>query len=93
MLPMGCVVLLLVGILCTMLFGPTAVLVISGLGVAYAVLMALAAGIGNVGAAVRSLRLPQRVKLRTYFHEAGGDLIKVVQLGSLTTWALNWFLR
>jgi hypothetical protein len=59
---MGFVVLLLAGILSTMLFGPTPVLVVLGLGAAYAVLMLIAIEIGELGAAVRRIRFGRQTK-------------------------------
>ena len=59
---MGFVVLLLAGILCTMLFGPMPVLVVLGLGAAYAVLMLIAMGIGEVGAAIGRIHFGPRPK-------------------------------
>jgi hypothetical protein len=79
---MGCVVLLLAGILRTI--RPEPVLVVLGLTAGYAILIALAAGIGNVGAAIGSLRLPRRVKHvhEPIFTEPAGIVIKIALFGN-----------
>ncbi len=50
---MGCVIVLLAAILCTLLFGPVPVLVIGGVALAYGALAAICIGIGNAAAAIR----------------------------------------
>jgi hypothetical protein len=55
----GVIVFLLAAILCTMLFGPAPVLVILGIGVAYVILMLVAAGVGNLLGAI-GRRLSQK---------------------------------
>ena len=76
---MGFVVLLLAGTFCTMLFGPMHVLVVLGLGAAYAALMLLATGIGKLGAAVRRIHFGRKPKTPSAASIAGeraaGDAI------------------
>jgi hypothetical protein len=69
---MGCAIILLAAILCTMLFGPGPVLVILGIGLglraAYAILMLSAVVVGKLLAALLSLR---RQKPSSGSEEAG----------------------
>jgi hypothetical protein len=62
---MGCVVVLLLAILCTLIFGPAPILVVGVLAVAYALLMFVGAVFVAVGAmAKRSIRGERRAALR-----------------------------
>jgi len=92
------VVLLLAGILCTMLFGPMPVLVVLGLGAAYAVLMLIAMGIVRLIAAIWAV--PMAIVRHVRQLDEADDrpvkwriLIKVALIGGLIIWAMNWFLR
>jgi hypothetical protein len=78
---MGCVVLLLAGILSTI--RPEPVLVVLDLTAGYAIPTALAAGIGNVGAALVAFASPGRVKHvhEPIFTEPAGIVIKIALFG------------
>lgn len=105
----GCAaMLILAAILCTMLFGPIPVMVLLGLGVAYAALgvayaalMLIATGVGGALGRVRlvwpakasGLERQARTQREPIFTEPAGTVIKVALLGALALWALVWFLR
>jgi Na+-transporting methylmalonyl-CoA/oxaloacetate decarboxylase gamma subunit len=105
---MGCVVvLLLAGILSTTLFRPTPVLVVLGLGAAYAVLMLIAMRIGEVGAAIGRVGSDRRATTPSaaptaepaaaprepFFGDQGVVLIGIVILVTLGVWVESWFRR
>jgi hypothetical protein len=69
------IVFLLAAILCAMLFGPTPVLVLIGIGIVYATLLFLAAALGNLGAVRGKLGGKQRQGGREPFFGEGWFLL------------------